>query len=105
MTDAEKVQMVKAMTDETDSEIVSAYLMLAGEAIYHHADPFKRSDKNTVLEDYGGLHVRAAVYFLNKRGAEGESGHSENGINRAYESSDLPPSMLREITPIAGVAR
>ena len=104
MTDAEKVLMVKAMTDETDDDIISAYLMLAGEAIYHHADPYRRKEKDSVLDDYNGLHVRATVYFLNKRGAEGESVHNENGINRAYESSDLPPSMLREITPIAGVS-
>ena len=38
------------------------------------------------------------------RGAEGEKSHSENGISRTYENAELPDSLLREITPIAGVS-
>lgn len=103
MTESTKIAIVKNMTDETDTDVISAFLELAGDAICHYADPFSKSDKSTLLENYGGVQTRAAAYFLNKRGAEGESGHSENGISRSYESADLPETLLREITPICGV--
>lgn len=103
MTIAEKIALVRNMTGETDDNIAFAYLELAGDTICHYADPYKRTERENLLHEYGGLQVRAAVYYLNKRGAEGEETHNENGVNRAYETGDLPPSMLREITPICGV--
>lgn len=103
MTDAEKIALVKAMTDETEDSVVSAFLALAGDAVYHYADPYKTTEKEIVLENYGGVQARAAAYYINKRGADGESSHNENGISRSYEKADLPDSLLREITPICGV--
>ena len=102
MTDAEKIAMVKAMSGETDEEIVSAYLALAGNKICRIAYPFD----DTVTEvpgKYAYVQVEAAVYMLNKRGAEFQTGHSENGISRQYESGDLPPSLVQQIVPMCGV--
>ena len=103
MTDAEKIIMVKAMSDETDDSVVSAFLSAAGEAIYHFVDPFMTVEKSEVLEQYGFAQVKAAAYYLNKRGWDFETGHGENGISRSYEAGDLPESILRELTPKAGV--
>lgn len=103
MTEATKIAIVKSMTEETDTDVISAFLELAGDAICHYADPYGQTERSALLERYGGVQTRAAAYFLNKRGAEGESGHSENGISRSYESADLPESLLREITPVCGV--
>lgn len=105
MTDETKIALVKAMTDETDADTISAFLSLAGDAVYHAACPYGNADKEEVLSNYGGVQCRAAAYYLNKRGADGERTHNENGINRGYENADLPDSLLREITPIAGVSR
>lgn len=105
MTDEAKIVLVRNMTDEADTDIISAYLDLAGDAVYHAADPYKTMDKAALLEEYGGVQAKAAAYYINKRGADGERTHNENGINRGYENADLPDSLLREITPIAGVAR
>ena len=105
MTDAEKIALVKAMTDEANDTTISAFLTMAGEAVYHAACPYGNADKAEVLANYGGVQCRAAAYYLNKRGADGEISHNENGINRGYEKAELPDSLLREITPIAGVAR
>lgn len=52
---------------------------------------------------YDAVHVEIAAYMINKRGAEGEVSHSENGVSRTYEDGDIPPSLLRAITPVAGV--
>lgn len=105
MTDAAKIVLVQSMTDETDADVISAFLDLAGDAVYHYADPYKQTDKTKLLEHYGGVQARAAAYYLNKRGAEGQTTMGENGISRGYEAADLPDSLLKEITPICGVVR
>lgn len=102
MLEIEKKEMVKAMTEETNDSTVSAYLGIAGNKICRKAYPFDTT-VTEVPEQYHFLQVEIAVYLLNKRGAEGESGHSENGISRTYENGDVPPSMLRQIVPMCGV--
>ena len=52
---------------------------------------------------YKDLQIRIAVEMFNKRGAEGETAHSENGVSRSYSSAGVSEELLREITPKAGV--
>lgn len=56
---------------------------------------------NLVEPQYSTIQIKMAIEMFNKRGAEGQIGHGENGISRSYESSDLSPSLLRQITPVA----
>lgn len=102
MLETEKIEMVKSMTGETSDGVVSAYLKIAGNKICRKAYPFDPA-VTEVPEQYSLLQVEIAVYLLNKRGADGESAHSENGISRTYENGDVPPSMLRQIVPMCGV--
>lgn len=102
MLEIEKKEMVKAMTEETNDSTVSAYLGIAGNKICRKAYPFDPT-VTEVPDQYHFLQVEIAVYLLNKRGAEGEAAHSENGISRTYENGDVPPSMLRQIVPMCGV--
>lgn len=102
MLEAEKIKLVKAMSGETDVDTVSAYLSLAGDKICRRAYPFDPTVME-VPEQYGFTQVEIAVYLLNKRGAEGETAHSENGISRTYESGDVPASMMRQVVPMAGI--
>lgn len=102
MLETEKIEMVKSMTGETSDGVVSAYLGIAGNKICRKAYPFDPT-VTEVPEQYHFLQVEIAVYLLNKRGAEGESGHSENGISRTYENGDVPNSMMRQIVPMCGV--
>ena len=48
---------------------------------------------------YDRLQIRLAVEMFNKRGAEGESQHSENGINRQYYAY---AKTLAEVKPLVG---
>ncbi len=105
MTDAEKIIMVKAMSDETDEGVVSAFLSKAADELYKIADPFKTATKEEIVEENGDVQVDIAAYRLNKRGWDYETSHSENGVSRNYETGDLPDSILRRITPKAGVVR
>lgn len=101
MTDAEKKAMLTAMTGETAETVLSTYLALAGDKICRRAYPYD-SEVTTVPSVYDYLHVEIAAYMLNKRGAEGEKTHNENGISRTYEDGDLPRSLARQIVPFIG---
>lgn len=105
MTESTKITLVKGMTDETDEDVISAFLEMAGDEIRNLADPHKSRERESVLEEYGALQAKAAAYYLNKRGWDGQLAHSENGISRSYESAGLPASITREITPICGVTK
>lgn len=100
MTDEQKKQMLQAMTGESDDGVLSTYLTIAGNKVCRKAYPFDTS-KTVVPAQYEIIQVEVAAYLLNKRGAEGEKAHSENGISRSYEDGDVPPSLLRDITPFA----
>ena len=106
MTEVEKLSMLRIMVgqpndgDWTDDMLIS-YLAIAGNAIINRAYPYD----DTVTEvprRYGYLQCEIANYLLNKRGAEGQTNHSENGISRSYENAGVPESMLSEIVPHVG---
>ena len=103
MSDTEKLIMLRAMVGEGDSDdVLLTYLTLAGRKIINRAYPYN-NDVNDVPRRYGYLQCEMAAYMLNKRGAEGETSHSENGISRSYESADVPESMLSQIVPFCEV--
>lgn len=102
MTEEEKLAMLRTLTGESDTDILSVYLLLAKDAVLHKAYPLDEdASKREFPAKYDTIQIKIAVYLLNKRGAEGETQHSENGILRSYEDGDIPPSLLRNIIPTA----
>ena len=103
MTQAEKVKLLKAMVGESDSEeVLLAYLDIAGRKILDRVFPYD-AEVTEVPTRYAFLQCEIATYLLNKRGAEGQTAHGENGISRTYESADVPASLLNAIVPMVGV--
>jgi hypothetical protein len=107
MSEAEKLIMLKTMVGNIDSldwsdDVLLAYLAIAGRKIINRAYPYNE-DIEEVPKRYGLLQCEIASYLLNKRGAEGETSHSENGISRSYESADVPESMLKDVVPFCNV--
>lgn len=98
----DKVTMVKVMCSEADETIINAYLDIAAQKVLARAYPFDYSITE-VPPRYKLLQCEIAAYLINKRGAEGQTGHSENGISRTYGSADVPESLLSAITPMCGV--
>ena len=105
MTDTEKLTYLRAMVGGSDTdEVLSTYLDVAGKKIIARAYPY--DDTVTEVPDkYDTLQCEIAAYLLNKRGAEGQTQHSENGITRSYENADVPSSMLKVVTPHCGVIK
>lgn len=105
MTQDEKLIALKAMVGTSDSdEVLSTYLTFAGSKILAKAYPYQ-NDVTEVPAQYAHLQVEIAAYMLNKRGAEGQTSHTENGVSRSYENGDVPPSMLKAVIPACGVIR
>lgn len=104
MTEADKLGILKSMTGETNSDLLFAYLSLAGAKILRRLYPFGVPEGVTeVPQEYSMNQIDIAVYLWNKRGAEGQISHSENGISRTYGDADVPGTMLRDIVPFAEV--
>lgn len=106
MTEVEKLSLLRVMVGQPNEgdwadDVLISYLAIAGQKIINRAYPYD----DTVTEvprRYGYLQCDIATYLLNKRGAEGETAHSENGISRSYASADVPEAMLSEVTPRVG---
>ena len=104
MTEEEKQAMLEALSGETDANVLLSYLSIAKDIILDQLDPFGRGSEE-VPDRYATLQVEIASYKIQKRGAEGEIKHTENGLTRSYESSEIPPAMLRRIIPLAKVVK
>lgn len=108
MTEKRKIDMLRTMIDDRDEdeEVLSVYLELAAGKILNRMYPYKESYDGLIVPDrYALTQLKVAAYMLNKRGAEGQIQHIENGIHRNYGSADIPDGMLQEIVPYAQAIR
>lgn len=107
MTQSQKITMLETMTGKTDSTLLSTYLTISAEKIRDRLYPFADADYDSeecaIPTKYDTVQVEIAAYLINKIGAEGETRHSENGVDRTYETADVPRELLRRIIPIAKV--
>jgi len=104
VTKDEMILELSVMTEETDNATLSIYLNRAADGILNRLYPYAKDDEElSVPRKYHGLQLEIAAYLLNKRGAEGETQHIENGIHRNYGAADIPEEMLSRITPYVGV--
>lgn len=93
-----------ADTNGNLDELLWSYLMKAAEAILCARYPFGRPFGAEVEPQYYQTQVEIAVYLFNKRGAENESLHSENGISRSYGAdTGIPKGLLGRIVPMGRV--
>lgn len=104
MEDSTKLTLLKSMTDETDEDILSAFLEMAEQAILTRLYPGE-TDTSTfdMPSKYDHTQVQISAYLINKRGADGESLHIENGTHRSYESGGIPDSMMKDVIPFVKV--
>ena len=103
MTDNEKLVMLKALigTTKLDDDALLVYLMLAGEKVLRRCYPCAASTQAyTVPERYETIQVELACNEVVKRGAQGQSSLTDNGVSRVFESEDV---LLRRIVPYAHV--
>ena len=100
MTQLERLKI--RITEKVNDVELEDILESAKSVILSRRFPF--GEPPAEIEDrYKDLQIRIAVEMFNKRGAEGETAHSENGVSRSYASASVSEDLLKEITPKAGV--
>lgn len=103
MSQLEDLKSMVEITDTESDSLLNIYLSIAERKVLNRLYPFG-SDNEIVPKKYEHKVLEIAQYLYLRRGSEGETSHSENGVSRSYENADIPKSMLSEITPmVAGV--
>lgn len=95
-----KLKLKDCFCDDNELEDL---LLTAKSIILNKRFPFSKKLPQDIEPRYLDLQVRIAVDLYNKRGAEGETSHSENGISRTYGTENVSTDLLAEITPRCGV--
>lgn len=92
-----QLTVLKSLLEDQNAsdDVLQFYLDNAGDIIC------SLRNSNEVEKEYLTTQIKIAIELYNKRGAEGQTSHSENGISRQYEKSDVSPSLLMNITPFA----
>ena len=104
MTDEEKIARFEVLiSPETASTALLQNLLWQAEGIVlNRRYPFGAPEWANVDSAYEHIQIQIAVELFAKMGAEGQTAHNENGVNRTYEAADVSPSLLRRIVPVAG---
>lgn len=101
MTDIERL---KIRTEESDTRILYELLESAESIIISRRFPF--GGENAAFEErYRDLKIRIAEDMYNRIGAAGQLSHSENGIDRKWDSEWVSEQLLNEIIPKVGAPR
>ena len=93
-----KIRITEKVTDTELEDILES----AKAVILSRRFPFTEWPEE-IEAKYKDLQIRIAVEMFNKRGAEGETAHSENGVSRSYASANVSEDLLKEITPKVNV--
>lgn len=92
----EQLQKLKVQLDNPDVD--DGILIFCLDRAKDIICDIRNSDK--VETRYLNTQISIAIELYNKRGAEGQTGHSENGISRSYSSADISNEIIRTITPV-----
>ena len=106
MTEAEMIAAVQNligadMAANMSVSAISLYLELAAQKMLVRIYPFDTT-QTAIPAQYLPSQCELAARLILRRGAEGESQHNENGINRTYGSVD-DEDILSRLTPYAKV--
>ena len=104
MTEEEKIARFEVLIspDTASFELMQNLLWQAEGIVLNRRYPFGTPEGATVSPAYEHIQLQIAVELFAKMGAEGQTAHNENGVNRSYEAADVSPSLLRRIVPVAG---
>lgn len=101
MTNAEKrAALVTALAPDTDTdEVLDGVLADAEALVLNRMYPFGYPDGAVVPSRYERIQIQLATELYSKRGAEGQTGHSENGISRSWPEKS---ALLQRVLPYVG---
>ena len=104
MTNDEKVTAVETLIapDTASKDLLLLLVKQAESIVLNRRYPFGIPNDAVVPVQYEQTQIRIAVELFSKRGAEGQTAHKENGIDRTWESADVSPALINKIIPLCG---
>ena len=105
MTEQEKILQltVDISPEDIGVELATSLLSKAKYIILNRMYPFGYKADMEVPACYEQLQIMIAVELYSKRGAEGQTAHTENGIQRTYDNgSGVSGVLLKQVIPHAG---
>ena len=104
MTNTEKLERFEALIspDTASTALLSLLLEQAEGIVLNRRYPFGPPEGAEVPAAYEHIQLQIAVELFAKMGAEGQTGHGENGVSRTWEAGDVSPSLLKRIVPLVG---
>lgn len=108
MSNDEKLEMIQSIMGIPDSESseierIGVYLTAAEKEILNWRYSLAGKKPDEIPEEYEMTQVWAVIYGYSQSGAEGQSTHSENGIARTFNYSDMISYIHRNVRPMVGV--
>lgn len=110
MSDQDKLNLVKTLldipsSDVTQDELISAYLSLAAQEIISWRYSYSASAEEYTLvpSEYEVTQVMAVVAGYSQGGAENQTQHSENGIQRQFKYADMVAYIRAHVRPMCRV--
>lgn len=98
-----KARLAALISPDTATDDLLSYLLEMSEGIVlNRRYPLGAPQGATVEARYEHIQIQIALELYSKMGAEGQTAHNENGVNRTYEAADVSPSLLRRIVPRVG---
>lgn len=96
MTDLEKrAELAISISPDTENDdVLDSLLSSAGSLILNRMYPFGYADGMQIPARYENIQIQLATELYTQRGAEGQTGHSENGINRSWPEKNRLLSMI-----------
>lgn len=104
MTDAEKISTVQTLVENDEAAtdaLVTVYLSQAESSILERRYPFGIPTEYDISQ-YDMMQCELASRYFLRRGGQGEISHSENGVNRTYQSVN-DEDILRKVISVAKV--
>ncbi len=89
--------------EESNDELLFDILESAKNLILFKRYPFAKDTPLELENKYIELQLQIAIRMYNKIGAEGETAHSESGVNRSYGSSAEYEDLLARVIPKGAV--
>lgn len=88
------------LAPDTDADdVLFAMLDLAEAEVLNRMYPFGYPGGTSIPARYDLLQVQLAAELYSKRGAEGQTSHSENGISRTWPEKS---ALLKQVLPHVG---
>ena len=108
MTVEEKLSMVKTMleipTEDTSEDgLIGVYLTASEKEIIAWRFSYGSAQVTEIPAEYEMTQVFAVVAGYSQGGTEGQTQHSENGINRTFKYADMLAYIRSNVIPLCKV--